>query len=445
MKGWRLSLLLNVFLASLLFAPSQALSQAPSLGTAASFGVLGGSAVTNTGPTTITGDLGVSPGTAVSGFPPGTVTGTIHSSDAVAQQAQSDVTIAYNGLAGLPCDTDLTGQDLGGLTLASGVYCFSSSAQLTGTLTLDAQGDPTAEFIFQIGSTLTTASNSIVQVINSGESCNVYWQVGSSATIGTATSFTGNILALTSITMTTGANASGRLLARNGAVTLDSNDVAVCPDCEPIVLSPSTLPNGTLSVAYSETITASGGAAPHSFSILAGSLPPGLTLDPGGAITGIPTAAGSFTFTVRATDANGCPGSRVYTIVINPAGCPTISLSPQTLPGANVGEPYTPVVISATGGTPPHTFAVTAGTIAPGLTVSAAGVLSGTPTEVGSFTFTVTATDAAECRGSQIYTVLVAGPAGGGVPLIPALGPWGGAAFILLLAAAAVLTLRRMM
>ena len=127
----------------------------------------------------------------------------------------------------------MTGQDLGGLTLTPGVYCFSSSAQLTGTLTLDAQGNPNAVFIFKIGSTLTTASNSSVVVINTGGNssiaCNVFWQVGSSATLGTGTSFAGNILALTSITLNTGANVSGRVLARNGAVTLDTNNVTVCP------------------------------------------------------------------------------------------------------------------------------------------------------------------------------------------------------------------------
>lgn len=119
----------------------------------------------------------------------------------------------------------LTGQDLGGLTLVAGVYCFSSSAQLTGTVTLDAQGDPDAVFIFQIGSTLTTASGSNVNLVNGAQACNVVWQVGSSATLGTATTFRGNILALQSITLNTDATVEGRALARNGAVTMDSNTV----------------------------------------------------------------------------------------------------------------------------------------------------------------------------------------------------------------------------
>ena len=200
---------------------------APDLGTAGSFAVLGGSTVTNTGPSVINGSLGLWPGTAITGFPPGNVVppGTSHAADAVAQQAQSDVTTAYNALAGQACDNNLTGQDLGELTLTPGTYCFDSSAQLTGALTLNAQGNPNSVFIFQIGSTLTTASNSSVVMINSGSGCNVFWKVGTSATLGTTTSFQGNILALTSITLNTNASMIGRALARNGAVTLDTNNV----------------------------------------------------------------------------------------------------------------------------------------------------------------------------------------------------------------------------
>ena len=200
---------------------------APPLGTAASFTVLGGSTVTNVGPTIVTGDLGVSPGTAIIGFPPGAVSGTIHANDAVAVQAQADATVAYNNLAGQACNTNLTGQDLGGLTLTPGVYCFDTSAQLTGALTLDAQGNPDAVFVFQIGSTLTTASAASVLLINGASSCNVFWQVGSSATLGTGTTFVGNVLALASITLNTNAGVSGRALAQNGAVTMDANSITL--------------------------------------------------------------------------------------------------------------------------------------------------------------------------------------------------------------------------
>jgi hypothetical protein len=200
---------------------------APSLGTAAGFAGLAGSTVTNTGLSFIGGNLGVSPGTAITGFPPGVVDGTIHASDAVAIQAQSDTTVAYNNLAEQACDVNLTGQNLGGLTLTPGTYCFDSNAALTGTLTLDGQGNPFAVFIFKIGSTLTTSSNSSVVMINDGSGCNVFFQVGSSATLNTNTSFMGNILAFTSITLQTGTNIdTGRALAINGALTLDTNNVS---------------------------------------------------------------------------------------------------------------------------------------------------------------------------------------------------------------------------
>lgn len=218
-----------IVIAAFLFSTSPALAQIP-LGTSGSFAVLGGSTVTNTGASVITGNLGVSPGSSVTGFPPGIVAGgTIHAADGVAAQAQNDLTTAYNTAAGMPCGTDLTGQNLGGLTLTPGVYCFTTSAALTGTLTLDFQGNPSAFFLFKIGSTLTTASASSVLLTNTGgSSCasNLFWQVGSSATLGTGSTFAGNILALSSITVTTGAGLTGRALARNGAVTLDTNTVS---------------------------------------------------------------------------------------------------------------------------------------------------------------------------------------------------------------------------
>lgn len=163
-------------------------------GTAENFAVLGGSTVTSTGATVITGDLGVSPGSAITGFPPGTVNGTIHAGNALAAQAHSDALIAYNTLLGMTGATDLTGQDLGGLTLTPGTYNFNSSAQLTGTLTLDGQGLSNPEFVIQIGSTLTTASASSILLINGAIYDNIFFQVGSSATLGTETDFSGTSL-----------------------------------------------------------------------------------------------------------------------------------------------------------------------------------------------------------------------------------------------------------
>jgi Ice-binding-like/PEP-CTERM motif len=198
------------------------------LGTAGSYGVLAGSTVTNTGASVISGNVGVWPGSAVTGFPPGIVVGgTIHAGDAAAQTAQSALTNAYNVAAGLAPTANLTGQNLGGLTLTPGVYFFSSAAQLTGTLTLNTLGNPNAQFVFQIGSTLTTASNSSIVFTSSLSSPNVFWQVGSSAALGTTTAFAGNILALTSISLNNGATIScGSALAQNGAVTLINNTIS---------------------------------------------------------------------------------------------------------------------------------------------------------------------------------------------------------------------------
>ena len=221
----------------------QAKAATVNLGTAGSFAVLAGTTVTNTGPTVVNGgNVGVNPGSAITGFPPGIIDPlyTKYVGGAVALQAQNDLTTAYNAAAGLAPTQTLTGLDLGGMTLTPGVYFFSSSAQLTGTLTLNDQGDPNAQFVFQIGSTLTTASSSSVVTINGGSmpGCDVFWQVGSSATLGSATAFEGHILALTSITMTTGATIlDGSALARNGAVTLDSNTITNCA----AVPEPSTM------------------------------------------------------------------------------------------------------------------------------------------------------------------------------------------------------------
>lgn len=199
------------------------------LGSASTFAVLGGSTVTNTGgTTTIVGDVGLSPGSAVTGLPTGQPTGgSIHISDSPAVNAQSNLTTAYNDLAGRACGTNLTSLDLGGMTLAAGVYCFNSTAGLTGAVTFDGGGDPNAIFVIQVATALTTASNSAVTLIGGAQAGNVYWQVGSSATLGTGCTFKGNIVALASVTLNTGASLVGRALARNGAVSMSSNAISL--------------------------------------------------------------------------------------------------------------------------------------------------------------------------------------------------------------------------
>jgi len=198
------------------------------LGTAGTFAVLAGSTVTSTGATALTGDLGVSPGTAVTGFPPGTVTGTTHAGNATAATAMTDLTTAYNDAAGRTGAPVTVAGNLGGLTLPPGLYKSTSSLSISsGDLTLDAQGDSNAVFIFQMASTLTTTSGRAVILSGDAKASNVFWQVGSSATLGTTYAFKGTIMADQSITLNSGATLVGRALAREGAVTLDANSVVV--------------------------------------------------------------------------------------------------------------------------------------------------------------------------------------------------------------------------
>jgi hypothetical protein len=219
----------GIMLAVVVIAVWQPLARAQTaldLQSAGSFAVLAGSTITNTGNTVVNGDLGLSPGTAVTGFPPGVVLNGTTYVGGVAIQAQANALSAFNTLAGEAVLSNVSGSDLGGLTLTPGVYHFDSTAQLTGTLTLDAGGNSNARFDFQIGSTLTTATASLVTLINGAQADNVFWQVGSSATLGAGTNFSGSILADASITLNSGVDLSGRAFALNAAVTLDSNNIS---------------------------------------------------------------------------------------------------------------------------------------------------------------------------------------------------------------------------
>jgi hypothetical protein len=448
---------------------------APPLRSAASFAVIGRT-VTNSGPSIVTGNLGVSSSTPA-GFPPGRVNiGTTFHGDSTVQQAQNDATAAYSGL--LSCGTciPLTNPNLGGMTLGPGVHCSSSPLTLTGTLILDAGGDPNAVWIFRTTSTLTTDANASVLVTNGGWNGNVFWQAAGSVTLNASTMFIGNILTPADITLGTGVSVSGRLLA-GGAVTLDNDNVSLC--CDPITLLPATLPNGTVCAPYSRTtFSASGGTARYSFSVTTGALPDGLMLT-GGVLSGTPSKTGSFSVAVTATDSHGCTGTRVYTIEIGCPGDPPIPLmsakacdaycqkitpscgtGPLTsgdLPdwlmlspdGMLCGRPTTPgdyvftvadqtsgcsqryavkvvcnvmilpatlpsgtcipycQTLTASCGTPPYTFSVPPGTLPAGLLLSPGGMLCGTPSTPESSTFIVTATDAKGCIGSRPYTVVV--------------------------------------
>ncbi len=250
-------------------SPAQAAAVAVPLATAGSFSVLAGAGITNTGPTTVGGDIGSFPTASITGAATLTVGGTNHGGDLVTQGAKQDLVTAYNAAASQAPATPVVG-DLGGQTLFGGVY-QGVTLGLTGTVTLDGQGSTDRVFVFQSDSTLITGSASRVLLVNGASACNVFWQVGSSATVGTGTSFAGSVLALSDITVTTGASVNGRLLARNGAVTLDSNRVSVCsgslvtappPTAPPATSAPPTTPTTPTSTAPAAPPTSSPPVSP---------------------------------------------------------------------------------------------------------------------------------------------------------------------------------------
>ncbi|KAA9107507.1 ice-binding family protein [Microbacterium rhizomatis] len=293
------------------------------LGTAKPFAVLAGSAVTNTGTSVLNGDVGLSPETSITGFPPGTVNGTIHPTDEVAAQAQLDLTTAYGVAAGLtPMQSGLG--DLTGLTLTPGVY---SGGELSVTGALRLEGTAESVWVFQAASTLLIGGSGIVTVTGGASACNVFWQVGSSATLDPGAHLEGTVMADVSVTAKTAATITGRLLARTGAVTLDTNTITLPSGCDTAVGAVRSSPtitsaapaSGEVGTAYSHTFTASSVPA-SAFSVTAGALPSGLTLDSAtGVLSGQPTTAGDFDFDITASNGTSPDAVASYTIVVGAA------------------------------------------------------------------------------------------------------------------------------
>lgn len=334
---------------SVALAPSAAMAATTidgpiDLGTATPFSVLAASTVTNTGLSVINGNVGLSPGTSITGFPPGVVNGTVHATNTVAAQARADLTTAYNVAAGLtPIQSGLG--DLTGASLTPGVYS-GGELSVTGELTL--AGTAESVWIFQAASTLTIGSGAIVTVTGEASVCNVFWQVGSSATIRTGAQFVGTVMADISVTAETAATIRGRLLARTGAVTLDTNTLTAPTGCDatpgtvrssPEVTSPPP-PAGRVGTDYTHTITAE--SAPESdYEIVSGALPPGLTLDSvTGVISGRPTDAGSYPVTVRASNGTLPDADAPYVIRINAAAvtAPVVTIPDETDAGESGDE-----------------------------------------------------------------------------------------------------------
>lgn len=314
------------------------------LGTAQTYGVLGASTVTNTGPTVVNGDLGLSPGTSITGFggaPNGVVNGSVHNTDAAATQAQSDTTTAYNVAASLtPTETGLS--ELNGLSLTPGVYTGGALAlSNNGELTL--AGSANSVWVFQAASTLTIGSATHILITGGASACNVFWQVGSSATIGTAAQFQGTVLAQQSVTATTSATIVGRLLASTGAVTLDTNTLTAptgCPTPGTIseavapTITSGTPPTATTGTPYSFTVTATGTPTPTYSST--GTLPAGLTLNATtGVISGTPTTPGQSTITITASNGTAPAATNTYTLTVQASSPPATTPPATTTPVAS--------------------------------------------------------------------------------------------------------------
>jgi hypothetical protein len=319
---------------ALLGVPSPTWAQvAPPLGAAAQFAVLANSAATGaTGSgVVVTGDVGSSPTPTINNFPPSTTATPFnvhYTNDGVVQQAHLDALAAYANLALQGPGTVLPDNLATVGALTPGIYSFVTGAPdlpASTTLTLNGNGI----FVFNVGSSLT--ANVLSTVVGTANACNIYWRVGSSATLN-GTNFKGTVIANASATVGAGANVAGRVLVGtgpSGAVTMagsGGNTIGGCstpPACPLITIAPATVPSGAVGAAYSQQLTASGGAGPYTFMVSSGTLPAGLTLTPGGLLSGTPTTVGSSTVTIRAADGSGCPGFITYTMTIV-AAVPTL-------------------------------------------------------------------------------------------------------------------------
>ncbi len=373
---------LHTVCAILCLAATAAAAEAPvALGSASTFGVLAGTTVTNviSVGTTITGDVGTSPGTAITGFPPGIIIGNLYAGGPVAAAAEADLVIAYDNAAGRNTAPVSVSGNLGGMTLFPGLYKSTSSLEVSsGDLTLDAQGDPTAVFIFQMASTLTTTNGRQVFLIGGAQAGNVFWQVGSSATLGTTSVFKGNILAAASITITQGASLEGRALAINGAVTLDANSVTI-----PIIVEPSPTPtesptpSPTESPTPSPSLTASPTESPTPSPTESPTPSPSLTASPTESPTASPTESPtpSPSLTASPTESPTPSPSLTASPTVSLTPSPTASLTPTASPTLTATASPTPSL------SPTASPSLTASpTVAPSATVTLTPTLSPSPT-----------------------------------------------------------------